>query len=105
VRCMRDLIRSGRFTVRCRHDRLAYGGQRAHVRSVRIYREQSGSGPSMLMTMSTVALFFFPALMAFAASSDLLTMRISNRLVLLLAAGFFVVALAINMPMQQLAMH
>lgn len=55
--------------------------------------------------MSTVALFFFPALMAFAASSDLLTMRISNRLVLLLAAGFFVVALAINMPMQQLAMH
>jgi len=57
------------------------------------------------MIMSTIALFFFPALMAFAASSDLLTMRISNKLVLLLAAGFFVVALAINMPMQQLAMH
>ncbi|WEJ33931.1 prepilin peptidase [Devosia sp. SD17-2] len=57
------------------------------------------------MTMSTVALFFFPALMAFAASSDLLTMRISNRLVLLLAGGFFAVALAINMPMQDLAMH
>ena len=55
--------------------------------------------------MSTIALFFFPALMAFAASSDLLTMRISNRLVLLLAAGFFIVALAINMPLQQLAMH
>ncbi|MBF0679525.1 MAG: prepilin peptidase [Devosia sp.] len=55
--------------------------------------------------MSTVALFFFPALMAFAASSDLLTMRISNRLVLLLAGGFFAVALAINMPMQDLAMH
>lgn len=55
--------------------------------------------------MSTIALFFFPALMAFAASSDLLTMRISNKLVLVLAAGFFVVALAIDMPMQQLAMH
>lgn len=55
--------------------------------------------------MSIVALFFFPALMAFAASSDLLTMKISNKLVLLLAAGFFVVALAINMPMQELAMH
>lgn len=55
--------------------------------------------------MSTVALFFFPALMAFAASSDLLAMRISNRLVLLLAGGFFAVALAINMPMQDLAMH
>lgn len=55
--------------------------------------------------MSTIALLFFPALMAFAASSDLLTMRISNKLVLLLAAGFFIVALAINMPLQQLAMH
>lgn len=55
--------------------------------------------------MSTIALFFFPALMAFAASSDLFTMRISNKLVLLLAAGFFIVALAINMPLQQLAMH
>lgn len=55
--------------------------------------------------MTNAALFLFPALMAFAASSDLLTMRISNRLVLIMAASFFVVAIAINMPLEQLAMH
>lgn len=55
--------------------------------------------------MSTVALLLFPLCMALAASSDLLTMRISNKLVLFLVAGFFVVALAINLPLQQFAMH
>ncbi len=55
--------------------------------------------------MSTIALLYFPLAMAFAASSDLLTMRISNKLVLLLAAGFVVMALAIEMPLQQFAMH
>ena len=55
--------------------------------------------------MSYVALFLFPALMAFAASSDLLTMRISNKLVLVLTAGFFVVAISVNLPLQQFAMH
>lgn len=55
--------------------------------------------------MSTVALLFFPVAMAIAASSDLLTMRISNKLVLLLTAGFFIVAIAINLPLQQFAMH
>ncbi len=55
--------------------------------------------------MSTIALFFFPLGMALAATSDLLTMRISNKLVLLLVAGFFVIALAVNLPLQQFAMH
>lgn len=55
--------------------------------------------------MSTAALFFFPIAMAIAASSDLLTMRISNKLVLLLTAGFFIVAVAVNLPLQQFAMH
>ncbi len=55
--------------------------------------------------MSTLALFFFPFAMALAASSDLLTMRISNRLVLVLVAGFFIIALAVNLPLQQVAMH
>ncbi|PXA99849.1 peptidase [Nostoc sp. 3335mG] len=55
--------------------------------------------------MSTVALFLFPVAMAIAASSDLATMRISNKLVLLLTASFFVVAIAINLPLQQFAMH
>lgn len=55
--------------------------------------------------MSTLALLFFPIAMAVAASSDLLTMRISNKLVLLLVAGFFIVAIAVNLPLQQFAMH
>ncbi len=55
--------------------------------------------------MSTIALMFFPVAMAFAASSDLLTMRISNKLVLILAAGFVVMALILEMPLQQFAMH
>lgn len=55
--------------------------------------------------MSTVILLIFPLLMAFAAASDLLTMRISNRLVLLLVAAFLPVALIAGLPPQQLAMH
>lgn len=55
--------------------------------------------------MSTLALLIFPAGMALAASSDLLTMRISNRLVLFLVVSFCVLALAINLPLQQFAMH
>lgn len=55
--------------------------------------------------MSTLALLLFPFAMALAASSDLLTMRISNKLVLFLVAAFCVVALAINMDLQQFAMH
>lgn len=55
--------------------------------------------------MSTLALLLFPLGMAFAASSDLLTMRISNKLVLLLVVGFCVVAISINLPLQQFAMH
>ncbi len=55
--------------------------------------------------IAKAALLLFPLLMAFAASSDLLTMRISNRLVLLLAASFGVMALAINMPLQDFGLH
>ncbi|WP_343031001.1 A24 family peptidase [Devosia marina] len=52
-----------------------------------------------------LALFFFPLAMAFAASSDLLTMRISNKLVLLLVVGFVAMALIVELPLQQFAMH
>jgi len=51
------------------------------------------------------ALLVFPILMAFAASSDLLTMKISNRLVLILVAAFFGLAIFVQMPLQQLALH
>lgn len=47
----------------------------------------------------------FPLLMAFAASSDLLTMRISNGLALSVTLLFFVVALWVQMPFEQLALH
>ncbi len=55
--------------------------------------------------LATVALLVFPLLMAFAASSDLLTMRISNRLVLLLIAGFFAIAVLTGMPLEQMLTH
>jgi prepilin peptidase CpaA len=55
--------------------------------------------------VGTLALLIFPLLMAFAASSDLLTMRISNRLVMVLFFGFFAVALLIGMPVQQIGLH
>lgn len=55
--------------------------------------------------MATLALFVFPIFMAFAASSDLLTMRISNRLVLLLTAAFFVLAVVTGMPWSDMVLH
>lgn len=55
--------------------------------------------------MSTLAILLFPIAMALAASSDLLTMRISNKLVLFLVVSFCVLALVINLPLQQFAMH
>ena len=45
------------------------------------------------MLVEAIRLVLFPALMALAASTDLLTMTISNRVTLVLAAGFFVLAL------------
>ena len=45
------------------------------------------------MVTDAIRLLLFPALMAFAASSDLFTMTISNRVSLVLVAGFFVLAL------------
>jgi prepilin peptidase CpaA len=50
-------------------------------------------------------LFVFPALMAYAACSDLLTMRISNRMVLLLIVGFLIVAPAAGLPIDQIGLH
>jgi prepilin peptidase CpaA len=44
------------------------------------------------MMLNAMIIMLFPALMAFAASSDLLTMTISNKLVIGLALGFFALA-------------
>jgi len=60
---------------------------------------------SGLIMFNSIALLFFPLFMALAATSDLLTMKISNRLVLLLMAGFFVLALVLDFSLQQFMMH
>jgi prepilin peptidase CpaA len=58
------------------------------------------------MTLTdTIRLILFPALMAFAASSDLFTMTISNRLSLALAGGFVALALIIGMSPAEIGMH
>jgi len=57
------------------------------------------------MLIDTVRLLLFPAAMAFAASSDLLTMTISNRVSLLLVGGFFSLALATGMGAATLGAH
>jgi len=57
------------------------------------------------MVTEAVTLLLFPALMAFAASSDLLTMTISNRLSLALAGGFILLAIATSMGLPVLGMH
>ena len=55
--------------------------------------------------VDAIRLLLFPALMAFAASSDLITMTISNRISLLLIAGFFVLAVMTGMPLTEIGMH
>src|SRR4029077_4024119 len=57
------------------------------------------------MLIDVIRLLLFPALMAFAASSDLLTMTISNRLSLALAGGFFLLTLATGMSLPAFGMH
>jgi prepilin peptidase CpaA len=55
--------------------------------------------------VSNFVLLLFPLLMAYAASSDLLTMRISNELVMLLVVGFFFAAAIAGLPIDEIGMH
>jgi prepilin peptidase CpaA len=57
------------------------------------------------MILDLARLLLFPALMAFAAASDLFTMTISNRVSLALAAGFLVLAAFGGMGMHELLSH
>jgi prepilin peptidase CpaA len=57
------------------------------------------------MLNDTVRLILFPTIMAFAASSDLLTMTISNRVPIILAAGFLALALMSGMPAGEILSH
>ena len=47
----------------------------------------------------------FPALLAYAAFSDLFTMRISNPISITLVAGFFVVAGFLHLPIAAIGWH
>ena len=57
------------------------------------------------MVTDAIRLLLFPALMAFAASSDLLTMTVSNRLSLALAGGFFLLTVMTGMSLTAVGMH
>jgi prepilin peptidase CpaA len=57
------------------------------------------------MILDVVRLLLFPAMMAFAAASDLLTMTIPNRVSLVLVAGFVVLALASGMTPYDMLTH
>ena len=57
------------------------------------------------MVADAIKLMLFPALMAFAASSDLLTMTISNRVSLILAGGFFALAVFGGMSTTEILLH
>ena len=59
---------------------------------------------TLLMT-DAIRLFLFPLLMAFSAFSDLFTMTISNRVSLLLIAGFAVMAALIGMNLTDVLSH
>jgi prepilin peptidase CpaA len=57
------------------------------------------------MILDIARLLLFPALMAFAAASDLFTMTISNRISLALAAGFLVLAMLSGMGLHDILSH
>jgi len=57
------------------------------------------------MVTDAIRLLLFPALMAFAASSNLFTMTISNRVTLILVAGFFALALFTGMNLNAVMWH
>jgi prepilin peptidase CpaA len=57
------------------------------------------------MFLDVARLCFFPMMMAFAAVSDLLTMTISNRVSLLLIAGFVILAFISGMTGENILLH
>jgi prepilin peptidase CpaA len=57
------------------------------------------------MISQAASLVLFPALMAFAASSDLLTMTISNKVSLALIAGFGIMAAITGMNLTDIGLH
>jgi prepilin peptidase CpaA len=63
------------------------------------------SSAALAMLADAVRLVLFPAIMAFAASADLFTMTISNRIPVILAAGFLVLAALDGLPPADIGNH
>lgn len=60
----------------------------------------------MLSTVpNQLMLLFFPAAMALAAVTDLLTLKIPNRISLAVALGYFVAAWLARVPLQEVGLH
>jgi prepilin peptidase CpaA len=59
----------------------------------------------MLILTEAITLTLFPAMMAFAASSDLFTMTIANRVSLILIAGFGLLAILTGMSVHDALLH
>jgi prepilin peptidase CpaA len=57
------------------------------------------------MILDLARILLFPALMAFAAASDLFTMTISNRVSLMLLAGFVLLAVLGGMGLHDILLH
>jgi prepilin peptidase CpaA len=55
--------------------------------------------------MNGLALLVFPALLAYAAVSDMMTMRISNRISLALGLAFLIMAFLVGMSLDLIGMH
>lgn len=55
--------------------------------------------------LEAAILVVFPVLVAFAAASDLLTMTIPNRVSLMLAGAFCVLAAVTGMPLSEVGLH
>jgi prepilin peptidase CpaA len=67
--------------------------------------DNTGSMRQGYPMLHAAILILFPALMAFAAFSDLFTMTISNRISLGLLAGFLAVGFASGMSLHDIGMH
>jgi prepilin peptidase CpaA len=65
----------------------------------------STSRDMTMLIIDAARLLIFPSVMAFAASSDLFTMTISNRISLILVAGFGLLALGTGMPASEILQH
>jgi prepilin peptidase CpaA len=59
----------------------------------------------MLILTEAITLTLFPAMMAFAASSDLFTMTIANRVSLILIGGFGLLAILTGMSVHDVLLH